>query len=151
MEHIFDALSNYIGEAIVATIGAIVTFVTSRSTRKKAAVELNAAIREKDAELESLRISNSSSIIEQYQKAMKDLNELYESKHQHLVNDYKNRLEDIKADYDRRYENLKKDNEDALSSMRRSVDRLKRQVDSWRTKYNSLKSEFEEYRKAHNT
>lgn len=133
----------------MAIVGAVVTWLTSRSTRRKAELELQAAMRSKDAELESLKINNTTAIIEQYQKAVKDLDVMYESRHKHLSTDYNNRLEDIKADYDRRYENIKKDNESTIKGMQRTLNQLKRQVESWKEKYNLLKAEFEAYRNEH--
>jgi DNA anti-recombination protein RmuC len=144
-----EVLKPYLGEAIVAIIGAVVTWFASQSTRKKAEIELKAAMRAKDAELESLRINNTSSIIEQYQKAVKDLDVMYESRHNHLKTDYTNRLEDIKADYDRRYENLLRDNDATIKGMKKELEHLTRQLESWIKKYNALKSEFHNYKKKH--
>lgn len=143
-----ELLKDHIGEAVILLVGGIVTFLQNMKS-KRDLKDLDKQLELKDAELAKLKLDNGDQIMEQYRKALDDLENRYEKRHQHLEEDYKRRLEDIKEDYERRIASIKEQNEDRYRTMQRMIDGMKRQIDNWKEKYNMLKAEFDSYRKKH--
>jgi hypothetical protein len=126
-----ELFKDYIGEMLVAVVGGVIAYLSNRGGRKAAAKELIS----KDAEIASLKINNSNQIMEQYQKALTDLEQRYESKHNYLQGDYNRRLEDIKEDYERRIKFINETNDHRYTSLSRKYDKLKSDFNTYKQKH----------------
>jgi DNA anti-recombination protein RmuC len=130
-----ELFKDYIGEAILLVLGVITTYLSGRQAKNTAVKESAAALKHKDAEIASLKINNSNQIMEQYQKALTDLEQRYESKHNYLQSDYNRRLEDIKEDYERRIKFINETNDHRYTSLSRKYDKLKSDFNTYKEKH----------------
>jgi hypothetical protein len=126
-----ELFKDYIGEILVALVGGIIAYLTNRTGRKAAAKELVS----KDVEIEKLKINNSNQIMEQYQKALDDLEMRYEKKHTYLEKDYLRRIADLKEDYERRIKFINETNDQRYTSLSRKYDKLKSDFNTYKIKH----------------
>lgn len=130
-----ELFKDYIGEAVLLVLGVITTFLSGRRARNSAYKELEIALKQKDAEIDNLKINNSNQIMEQYQKALDDLENRYEKKHEYLQMDYGRRIEDLKEDYERRIKFINETNDQRYNSLSRKYDKLKSDFNAYKAKH----------------
>lgn len=91
------------------------------------------------AEIEGLRLENETKktdkdvkVIDLYQEALDDLKKRFDE-----------RIDEMKARYEEKFEILQQQNEKKLETLETEIKSLRTNLELWKTKYRSLKEEFE--------
>lgn len=124
---------------ITTIVGAITGVITWFATRRSKHVELE----RKNAEIANMKADSSQRIMDQYQEALDDLKQRYDARFDYLKEEYEMRHNDLKADYDRKYMRLHEEKEDQIQSLKKEIDSLRRNLETWKQKYRSLKTDIE--------
>lgn len=131
---------------LITTIAAFITGVATWMVgKKKRAIELEekkTQLRLKTAEIEKMKTDSSKRIMNQYQDALDDLQKRYEMRFDYLKKEYNIRHQDLKADYERRYKRFEEERESEIQELKKEIDKLRRNLELWKTKYRNLKKEL---------
>lgn len=148
-----EILTPYLGEIIAALGTGLVTGIMGlifHRQNKRAELKLKEAeIKQRDAEIEKLRIDNGGEIMRHYREALNDLDKRNEANVKYLREEYTRRYDELAKSYEDRIARIRKETDEKLKQQDRKIDQLTRQVSTWKGKYQSLKTEFDRYKKNH--
>ncbi|MEO2064500.1 MAG: hypothetical protein ABGW97_16070 [Christiangramia sp.] len=68
---------------------------------------------------------------------------------QAIMDSYQDALTDLRVRYEERYEFMKNEYDLKFENQNLKIDKLKKDQEMWKNKYNSLKKEFDAYKKKH--
>lgn len=130
-----DFLQKYLAEILTAfSITSIAGFSGWFWERKRKGVE----VKNLQTEGNKAEADYGKAIMDMYQEALTDLKLRYEERLKDLKDKYEERYIFLKNEYDLKFENLNL-----------QMEKLKKDQEMWRNKYNSLKKEFDAYKMNH--
>jgi len=110
----------FFGELLVLVLGSFLGWFFERKRKKQ--------------EVKNLKVEGNKAEAD-YSKSMLDI--------------YQDALSDLKNRYEEKFDFLKKEYDLQFTNLNLRMEKMKKDQEMWKNRYNSLKSEFDNYKKTH--